>query len=610
MRVNRLGAVLLAGLLAATPLAPAAQTVGSQPPAPPVKLPPEEKKELEKKALVVLDDLVGTARGMRLPENRIQVLCFAADMLWKRDEERARGFLQEAIGQFMAMEPLPAKDGPRNGPAWQSRIALRSQLVQTLAQYDARMALDFLKSSRAQIAVSGPATGAPDNPYDPEKQFEAQLAMQLAENDPQLALQLARDALKDDATYQIVEILRRLQRKDPKTAAQLMADIAAKFKTADLMKNQAATTILNELFFELRARIREQKGPRKDGDAPAPVPLHELEATFRELLEIVVSAALKITPGNLVDINQQGQARNLLAQAQSLLPDVEKQLPARAALLRQKLGQFDKAFYHPPSMLLGEEELEKKSAAELLAMADKAKGEEREFLSSQALGKAMEAGDTDLAKQIAARHLQGNDEFLSREIERVEREKALTAGKLDEARKSLDRLPGEADRALALIRMAETTKEEKTRRQLLDEARAILGERMETRSLVEAQMALAAASLPFDAELSFALLDASIEKLNSVMAASVMLMKFTQEMQAEEEETRLNQDGMVYWFTGGLDDKLFSFARKDWARTQSAIGRWQHGQTRLTMNMSLLSRILGDENSDVRSRHLFGERIH
>jgi hypothetical protein len=116
------------------------------------------------------------------------------------------------------------------------------------------------------------------------------------------------------------------------------------------------------------------------------------------------------------------------------------------------------------------------------------------------------------------------------------------------------------------------------------------------------------ASLDFDADQSFTLLEAAIDKLNAVLAASVMLMKFTQEMQSDNDEMQLNQGGMGYWFTGGFDDKILAFARKDFARTQAAIARWQHVPTRLTMNMALVSMILDDGKPETRSRYFFGER--
>jgi hypothetical protein len=53
----------------------------------------EEKKaakELEKKVVALVDELVAEAASLRLAENRVYVLTIAADALWKHDEERAR----------------------------------------------------------------------------------------------------------------------------------------------------------------------------------------------------------------------------------------------------------------------------------------------------------------------------------------------------------------------------------------------------------------------------------------------------------------------------------------------------------------------------------------
>ena len=71
-------------------------------------------------------------------------------------------------------------------------------------------------------------------------------------------------------------------------------------------------------------------------------------------------------------------------------------------------------------------------------------------------------------------------------------------GKLEEARKSVSRLGSNEERALALIELAtkaEAEKDQKSQRELLKEAGELLGNQMETRSQVEAQLVLAAASL-------------------------------------------------------------------------------------------------------------------
>src|SRR5262245_65415012 len=59
-------------------------------------------KELEKKALAMIDEMVAEAASLRLAENRVYILTSASDVLWARDEERARALLREAMDQVVA----------------------------------------------------------------------------------------------------------------------------------------------------------------------------------------------------------------------------------------------------------------------------------------------------------------------------------------------------------------------------------------------------------------------------------------------------------------------------------------------------------------------------
>ena len=62
----------------------------------------EEKKaakELEKKALGLLDEMVVEAASLKLAENRVYILAGASDVLWARNEERARALVREAMDQ-------------------------------------------------------------------------------------------------------------------------------------------------------------------------------------------------------------------------------------------------------------------------------------------------------------------------------------------------------------------------------------------------------------------------------------------------------------------------------------------------------------------------------
>src|SRR2546421_3251413 len=63
----------------------------------------EEKAKLEKKAAVLLEQVVSEAGALKLPENRIRVQIAAGDMLWDHSATRARGLLSDAGAMLSQM---------------------------------------------------------------------------------------------------------------------------------------------------------------------------------------------------------------------------------------------------------------------------------------------------------------------------------------------------------------------------------------------------------------------------------------------------------------------------------------------------------------------------
>src|SRR5215204_5341031 len=110
---------------------------------PPAKQEPEEekakaRKELERKALALLDETLEGAQVLKLPENRAAVRVQAADLLWPRDEKRARALFRDAAADLAA---LKAGD-PNGGRAYWLAAQLRTQLLYTAAARDAQLALE------------------------------------------------------------------------------------------------------------------------------------------------------------------------------------------------------------------------------------------------------------------------------------------------------------------------------------------------------------------------------------------------------------------------------------------------------------------------------------
>lgn len=618
MTLKRITASFLAALLICLP-------AFAQTPAPAQSQ--KEQKELEKKTLVLLDELVGEAMSLKLVENRIYALTTTADLFWKHNEDRARALLREAVNQFMTIEQPAELDDPRAMQTMQLRIELRTQLLQSLAARDSRMALDFLRASR--LPDAGKMFGGRGVSPDFERQFEMQLAIRIAENDPQTALQMAEESLKDGVDHQVYQIWSNLMSKDPKTAAKLFGEIVSAVKSSDVLKNYQSMSVVLSMLQSLRAQMQTAEKSAKDSQPPHPqqTSQQEMRQSFRELLDLVVSAALKITAAQFLDINEQGQARNLLSQVQMLTPDIEKNLPGRAQAVRAKLAQFDKALYRPPvpsDEIL--EDLAKKSPDELVAMAAKSQNEFKDMYYRQAAAKALEQGDTSRARQIAKDFLPngGTGDPMIAQIEQAERAQALAEGKLEDARKSISRMRSNEERALALIELAtkaEAGKDQKSQQALLKEAGELLGDQMETRAQVEAQLNLAVASLNVNTDRSFEILGSAVDRLNVVLSAVVTLTKFDQTsgiwgapsiapINAADVEMRLNA-GEFGNFTTNLDQQILAFARKDFDRTMTSLRRWQVNEVRLAMSLSLAGAILGDEKKEARfyPPYAFRERI-
>src|SRR5262249_18202482 len=335
MALKRFTASILAALLICPPVL--AQTP-TQPQSQKEDKSPKVDKELEKKALALLDEVVGEAMSLKLVENRIYALTTAADLYWKRNEDRARALLAEAVNQFMAIERPSEPEGMRALQSMGIRMELRTQLLQTLAARDSRMGLDFLRASR--IPDAGKLFGGKGASSDFERDFEMQLAIRIAENDPRAALQIAEESLKQGVSHQVYEIWTNLLNKDPKAAAKLSGEITAAIKSTDALKDYQSIYVETSMLTQLRAQLRPSRSNDKEAQPP-----QEAREMFRDLLELMVSTALRVTTEQLLDFQEQGRARDLLTQVQMFLPDIEKHLPSRAQAVRAKLAQFDKAFY-------------------------------------------------------------------------------------------------------------------------------------------------------------------------------------------------------------------------------------------------------------------------
>src|SRR5438270_11631744 len=128
-----------------------------------------KQKELEKKTLNLLDEVIGAAWGLKLPANRSYVLATAADLLWPHDEKRARNLFWEALNNlnfpaYAVVDETKAKDANKsakptgtNAPTkeqlqelnqYYATLETRREFLHRVARRDPQLALDMLRSMR------------------------------------------------------------------------------------------------------------------------------------------------------------------------------------------------------------------------------------------------------------------------------------------------------------------------------------------------------------------------------------------------------------------------------------------------------------------------------
>src|SRR5687767_3906568 len=104
--VSLIWAIALTMVLSTVPLRPVqAQTDQTKPAASDAQKEKEaeQRKELEKKTLALLNDVAAGAWSLKLPENRLLIMSDAAYLLWPFDEKRARAVYWDALNSLNLM---------------------------------------------------------------------------------------------------------------------------------------------------------------------------------------------------------------------------------------------------------------------------------------------------------------------------------------------------------------------------------------------------------------------------------------------------------------------------------------------------------------------------
>jgi hypothetical protein len=548
----------------------------------PLKLDPET----EKKALDLVETLSEQVLNLHASPNRIRAQTQVGDLLWVRDEKRARTLFNAAVSQ-LANEISELDYGDPNVYNDMSRISqMRQELLLRLAAHDGDLAIAALNQTRFQGDNRSRYSG--NWPAENEANLEMALANVMVAKSPESALKLARSSLSRGVSNNIVSFLTTLYKQDVKSAQTLYQEIAAKVKEDNVGRNP-------ELANNAWNLLSVFQPPQADED------------TYRDLLSSML--------GNLVAMNRQTQqgmnlAQNMYYQIERIIPLVEKYAPARAAELREWTRGVEKTL-DPNAQLYQElrRVSEKGSVDDILALVPKAPPGFQNLLYQNAAWKAVTSGDTARAKEIAEKIA---DPVQRRQVlDQLDNQAARTAegnNRVVEARRLSEKATTVNRKMEILLQSAMSLagSDKKAALDLLSEAKSVLATAPQSAAELNAQIQLVQAYLRVDPEQAFGQLQPLVMRLNELVSAAVVL---------DGLDYRYLKDGE--WIMQGgnalsnmvmsLDRMLASLGRVDFDRARTLADQIGRPEMRVMMEIDLVQTTLNPKSNP--NLIFFGGRI-
>jgi hypothetical protein len=637
-----IGLVLLFSAAVVRPQDPAQTTTGD------VQTDEEKQKEkeaAEKKATALLEQIIAEVQLLKLPENRIRVQITAGDVLWKRNEVRARSmFLLAADG---VAEMMRSADGNM-----QRRAAeLRQEVVLTAALHDASLAYQLLATTRSLTPAAATGNDFRRRP-SPDFNLEENLLARVAAIDPKLAAQKVEEELaKGQYPNTLPQIIARLQTQDKEAASKLSAKVVGKLQTENMLANvQAQTLALNLLRAGPVSPQTATANSSQTGSSPVGLnqsyqvrannaPLLS-ESAFQDLMNTVIDAALKATPqtatnqpgqtnqrrqnnarrqgnfggmqnadqGQLTDgqIEQQN-SRRLLSGLQMVLPQIDQYLASRATTVRNKMIELGMDGRRRGALPQFNSLMRDASADSLLTAAATAPPALQSRIYQQAVQKALEEGNNDRARQIATDHLDGT--IRDRVLQQIDVQlmaKKVEAHNLNEFRQTLANLRTDDERIDLLLQLAAQAQwavgdqkpavaakgDPKLALQFLTEAQRLTTRRATNYEQFEQQLRVARALAELDPARSFDVLDPGISQLNELLAAAALLSGFEVSI-FREGELPLEGGSRLGNMVARYGQVLATLAKKDFARAESSANRFQLAEPRLMSQLAIVRNVIG-----------------
>jgi len=546
----------------------------------------EQSQELEKKTFALVNEIASAAWGLKLPENRVFIMASAADLLWPSDEKRAKALYWDALNSINSITAVTAAPGETPSKADREKILqsyfqifqLRQKVLVQVSHRDAQLALDMLRATR-QVP---PRQLGPEFSFAGDVQLEQEIASEVAAHDPVQALQLARQSLAKGLSFQLLDLLNKLNLADSEKATQFAGEIITKLQTANLATDFRASLLATQLLRESRSRVNILS---TTGRAKA---LNLSDDQKRELVELLTNAALSVSANS-----------NLVAEISDLMPEIDQFLPDKRAAVERKVAAFQETLPREQRDQYAQNALIRNGTPEdIIRTAATMDDGTRQMLYQQASIIAVARGRSDAFRDFVSKEVNESERRKIPDLLDVE-EISTAAGRkqLDDLRKLIPKIGRKEERARAMAELALMLKEkgeDEEAASLLDEAATLIKTDLKDEKQTNALLTLLCAYAIIDPPKAFALAERTIDRANSQISVLMLVDKVVKSGAVKKSEIILDQGGimpiefLVFRYGKGVS----ALAKADFTRTRALADRFDRNELRVLAQLLIVKGLL------------------
>jgi hypothetical protein len=540
----------------------------------------EKSDEYLERGTKLSELILSETANLKLAENRAFVFAHVGSGLCKTDSKRALQLFKSSINDLVLAQQ-EAENFKKTTSSSDQLIfgqTPRRMILDLIGECDPEYALEALLKSRpsrlSQMILNkgSKSTMSSNSQYYliAETQYEQRFIGLAAEKNPERAIALLRESLKNGASFETIPLLQKIFAKDPKAAQEIAEEIAQNLAREILSSGNDQSSSMVQYFLEFFAdsKTSEEKS------------LEISDASLKGLADKYSAYWLE---GENYDFDTDSASFKI----------IEKYFPARSAKIKAKKSTYADIEYEQYSKLVeGNVPVE-----ELLKQAEKLPNYRQQIYThaAQKMGEsgnvagAIDILNSKFSEEDAAQQV-GNFYYMLANLQ-------ISKENFENANSSINQIPMEQLRFSALIQLALSVYQKNTKENkqwamaILNEASGLTDTSEINQQELSNLLELASGYSSIEPAQAFRTIESVVPSINEYSRAYAVVSQFRNEQMMRNGECliSMNSNFTAAYSLGGL---LQILKDNDFARTMQLIDRFDRSETRIALKLEIFKNLM------------------